>query len=213
MQFKHAMSVVVYTVVFSLSVAHASGTVYRVEPKAKGNTVTLEVKNKLSEELDDLSVEVRETPSWVKINSVTVETNRLQVDSTSCVSVIFEILPAVKAGAQDNLSIVLLSGGFPIARKTIRLMVAIPKTYELDQNYPNPFNPSTTFAFDIPRSSFVTLKIYDLLGREIKALVNEVKEPGKYKVNWDAASVTSGVYFCRLVSGAFVETRKMLLLK
>ncbi len=89
----------------------------------------------------------------------------------------------------------------------------IPFTYSLSQNYPNPFNPSTTIEYQLPKHSFVKLKIFDLLGRELTTLVDEPKDPGKYSVRFDALSLTSGVYFSRLEAGDFTQTRKLLLLK
>lgn len=89
----------------------------------------------------------------------------------------------------------------------------IPKTAELYQNYPNPFNPSTTIEYFIPQSGFVSLKIYDVLGKEIKTLVNEQKVRGEYKINFDGRGLSSGIYFYRLISGNFNQTRKMLIVK
>lgn len=92
----------------------------------------------------------------------------------------------------------------------------IPTSFALDQNYPNPFNPSTNFGFRISDQGLVTLKIFDLLGREVATLVNEVKQAGSYTVNWDASSsgrFSSGFYYYRLQSGNSVETKKLILLK
>ena len=88
-----------------------------------------------------------------------------------------------------------------------------PSTYSLSQNYPNPFNPSTDVSFVISHSSFVTLKVYDVLGREIAVLVNERKQPGEYKITWNAYDMPSGVYFYRIVSGEFIDTKKMVLIR
>ena len=89
----------------------------------------------------------------------------------------------------------------------------IPKVYRLEQNYPNPFNPSTTIRFALPKRTRVTLKLYDLLGRGVVALVDEELEGGEYKVLFDARGLPSGVYIYRLVAEGFVETRKLMLLK
>ena len=93
--------------------------------------------------------------------------------------------------------------------------------YILEQNYPNPFNPSTTISYGIKERSFVELKIYDILGREVLILINKEQMAGRYKVEFDAANLpsrqgsalTSGIYFYRLKAGSFVETKKMLLMK
>ena len=89
----------------------------------------------------------------------------------------------------------------------------IPTEYLLSQNYPNPFNSSSIIKYSIPKSSQVTLKIFNTLGEELETLVNEEKPVGTYEVNWNAANLPSGVYFYRLQAGEFVQTRKMILLK
>jgi len=89
----------------------------------------------------------------------------------------------------------------------------LPITYELLQNYPNPFNPTTTINYQIPSAGHISLKVYDILGREITTLVNEERTAGKYEVKFDGTSLSSGVYFYRLQSGAFSETKKFMLLK
>ncbi len=88
-----------------------------------------------------------------------------------------------------------------------------PVNFNLEQNYPNPFNPSTVISFKLSVSSFVSLKIFDILGREISTLVNEEKQPGNYEVTFDASKLSSGIYFYTLQSGSFVETKKMILIK
>jgi hypothetical protein len=85
--------------------------------------------------------------------------------------------------------------------------------FNLHQNYPNPFNPNTRINYQIPEQSFVTLKIFDVLGKEIDTLVNEEKPAGKYKVEFDGNGLPSGVYFYQLQAGSFVETKKMILLR
>jgi len=89
----------------------------------------------------------------------------------------------------------------------------IPDQYSLSQNYPNPFNPSTNLEFGISDLGFVSLKVYDILGKEIITLVNEKLNPGNYKVEFDGRGLTSGVYFYRLTIGEFTDTKRMMLVK
>ncbi|MFH0990891.1 MAG: S8 family serine peptidase [bacterium] len=97
----------------------------------------------------------------------------------------------------------------------------VPRSFSLDQNYPNPFNPRTTIAYRIPERSIVTLKLFDLLGREVLTLVNEEQLAGAHALAWDAAAYPSGVYFYRIEvhplsggrMGSFVETRKLILMR
>ena len=89
----------------------------------------------------------------------------------------------------------------------------IPVKFALTQNYPNPFNPSTSFTYELSKAGFVSVKVYDLLGREVATLVNEFKQAGSYPATWNAASFGSGVYFYKMQSGSFTATKKMILMK
>jgi hypothetical protein len=94
----------------------------------------------------------------------------------------------------------------------------IPTEYRLEQNYPNPFNPSTTIYFSLPRNSVVSLKIYDMLGREVKTLLNQQMNAGIHSINWNAENeidekVTSGIYIYRITAGDFISAKKMILIK
>ena len=89
----------------------------------------------------------------------------------------------------------------------------LAKLFILKQNYPNPFNPSTAISYQIPIQSHVTLRVIDLLGREVATLVNEVQQPGDKLVVWDASNFPSGVYYYKIQSGNFSDTKKMMLVK
>ena len=85
--------------------------------------------------------------------------------------------------------------------------------YELKDNYPNPFNPSTTINYQLAANGFTSLKIYDVLGKEVATLVNEKQDAGTYSVQWNASVYSSGVYFYKLQSNGFVQTKRMILTK
>jgi len=89
----------------------------------------------------------------------------------------------------------------------------LPVKFELGQNYPNPFNPVTTIKYSVPRQSLVKLVIYDILGREVKTLVNEMRTAGTYEAVFDASQISSGVYFYRMESGDFTDVKKLVILK
>jgi hypothetical protein len=95
----------------------------------------------------------------------------------------------------------------------------IPSKFSLSQNYPNPFNPETAISYKLPAASKVSIKVYDVLGREVATLVDEYKQAGSYNVTFNARhlersrEIQSGVYFYRLQTGSFSETKKMLLIK
>jgi hypothetical protein len=89
----------------------------------------------------------------------------------------------------------------------------IPNYYSLAQNYPNPFNPSTTIKFSVPKTTSVSLKVYDVLGREVAVLVNEVKQAGFHTVDFNASNLASGIYFYKIEAGDFNAVKKMMLVK
>ena len=120
-----------------------------------------------------------------------------------------------------NFKVEVNVGGYAYWTDSTKLVVtgvgenrnALPTVFNLEQNYPNPFNPSTVISYQLPVNSNVSLKIYDLLGREIATLVNEEQSAGWKEVKWNATGVASGIYFYKLTAGSFVETKKMLMLK
>jgi photosystem II stability/assembly factor-like uncharacterized protein len=89
----------------------------------------------------------------------------------------------------------------------------IPTSFSLEQNYPNPFNPTTSIGFHVSSFGFVSLKVFDVLGREVATLVDEYKTPGQYQVEFDGGHLSSGVYFYRLHAGHLSETKRMILLR
>jgi len=115
--------------------------------------------------------------------------------------------------------------GFTILKGNTELVINVENIensfvndFRLDQNYPNPFNPVTKIKYEIPGqarndNALVTLKVYDILGREVATLVNEEKPAGEYEVEFNGSALTSGIYFYQLKAGEFSETKKMILLK
>ena len=96
---------------------------------------------------------------------------------------------------------------------TVNVTYDVPAVFVLNQNYPNPFNPSTKITYFVPKESFVTMKVYDFLGREIKTLVSENLTTGSYDVIFDSSNLPSGTYFCTMIADNFSDTKKMILLK
>jgi hypothetical protein len=121
------------------------------------------------------------------------------------------------------LAIDITSDGYTFWRDTTFKIVVVvgieseqptlPVVYSLEQNYPNPFNPTTTIKYQIPKSNHVTLKVFDLLGREVATLVDGMLDAGYYDVNWNAEHFASGIYVYRLQTERFVESKKLILLK
>jgi hypothetical protein len=90
---------------------------------------------------------------------------------------------------------------------------AVPASYALYQNYPNPFNPATSIQYSIPQAEFVTLKIYDILGKEVKTLVHEYRQPGIYRVSFEGGNLSSGVYLYKVTAGPFTNVKRMILVR
>ncbi len=99
------------------------------------------------------------------------------------------------------------------AMNVVEVSGGVPSSFSLSQNYPNPFNASTVIRFQLPASSNVSLRVYDVMGRELETLVNERFQPGTYHADWNASKYPSGVYFYKIITNGFTETRKMLLIK
>ena len=114
------------------------------------------------------------------------------------------------AVGQFYYSVIKYSQNIPTGAEQIS---GSPEKFSLEQNYPNPFNPSTKIKYSVPQTSQVQIKVFNLLGNEIEALVNEEKPAGTYEITWYAAGLPSGIYFYKLQAGDFVETKKMVLMK
>ena len=131
------------------------------------------------------------------------------------IELVGNILYINESGLQGNnnspklWAVTLPSSITGIAEETNQL----PVKFELEQNYPNPFNPTTKITFSLPKTNFVIIKVYDLLGRQVATLINKNKPAGNYTVEFNASKLTSGIYFYRMESGPFSQTKKLLLLK
>ncbi|MFZ1323397.1 MAG: T9SS type A sorting domain-containing protein [Ignavibacteria bacterium] len=105
------------------------------------------------------------------------------------------------------------NGNFEYFNLSNEVGIGIPEKYSLSQNYPNPFNPSTKISYDLPTDGMVSLRLFDMTGREVASIVNEVQSAGYYTVNFNASSLSSGVYFYTISSNNFIATKKLMLVK
>ena len=130
--------------------------------------------------------------------------------------------PHVHALAVSGTNLFAGTSGFGVWRRPLSQMITSveetgsherPKSYSLQQNYPNPFNPTTSIEFSIPQSGFVTVQVFNTLGEVVGTLVSEELHSGNYTTSWEASGFSSGVYFYRLQTGSFSETRKLILLR
>ena len=144
---------------------------------------------------------------WVDIGFVEGHGNSNSLKEYSFIDV-----SPLNEAAEYRLKQIDTDGSFEYS-KTITVELGIPTVYSLKQNYPNPFNPTTIIAYQIPKEGFVTLKVYDVLGREVSILVNENIHAGKFAIEFNSNRLSSGTYFYRLTSGEYTETIKMIVLK
>lgn len=133
-----------------------------------------------------------------------------QVQPDSCAIAIL-IYPSV--GAQSTTQFKIDDLGFGGATAVSTGAGESPAEFKLFNNYPNPFNPSTTVTYQLPERSMVTLRVYNVLGKEVKTLVNEEKPSGKFSVEFNASNLPSGVYYCAMQAGSYYKVSKMILIK
>jgi len=113
--------------------------------------------------------------------------------------------------AESNVPVAINQSGMGLL--PVEIDSQLPAEFELSQNYPNPFNPTTNIKFNLPKSEFVTLKIFDIIGNEVATIVNEQKSAGSFTIKFDASNLTSGIYLYQLQAGSFREIKKMMLVK
>lgn len=148
-------------------------------------------------------------PVQIKLNTTLGDTTVTLFNDAQTQTFQFDIIG-------DPQSIVFDPGNWILKNNTIITSLedlTFPLQFSFEQNYPNPFNPSTTIEYSIPQNGFVSLKVFNILGKEVATLVNEQVMAGKHKIDFDASGLNSGVYFYKIENGNFVETKKMILLK
>lgn len=163
-----------------------------------------------SEEINNsgFDIERKQSGSWTKLGSISG-------NGTSVLSHEYSFTDRNLASGnyQYRLKQIDYNGNFEYFNLNNEVNVGIPAKFELSQNYPNPFNPSTQINFDIPTDSKVNIKLFDMSGKEVITLVNEFKTSGYYTVNFNAAGLSSGVYFYSIAADNFSATKKMMLVK
>ncbi len=185
----------------------------RFEVMGTGNlSVILESRVNGVSKYPSVTVPMTSTMTLKEIPLTSFQVNGQPIDLSNIIAVYYQMDKSLNSGISgfdytvQNAGIIRNPLGITNDPSTIT-------SFKLTQNYPNPFNPVTRINFTIPTAGLVTLKIYDNLGREVSTLVNDIKSIGEYNVSFDASSLPSGIYFYKLTSGSFVDTKKMLLIK
>ena len=146
------------------------------------------------------------TEKPVNSSSVTIEYEFADING-KLLNIDFLVSDSLLLSRSDGISV------YHILPTSVSRNGNIPLKFELKQNYPNPFNPTTTISFSLPSKSYVTLKVFDLLGKEVYSFISEELPAGIYERQWCANALSSGVYFCRIQAGSFSDTKKLILLR
>jgi len=178
----------------------------------------------LNEANQELQINSRVKEGSVTIIAFSMTGSRLVTDQGAVIRIPVKPMPGYEGRLDLDLSEVILASPkaqtIPLAKTIgeIRVTQNLPKVFKVEPNYPNPFNPETVIKYQIPKSSQVLIKVYNLNGQEIRTLESSVKEPGYYQIIWngrndDGKLVASGEYILSVLAGEFTHTRKMVFLK
>lgn len=194
--------------------------VYRVPADSKGNTIILTIANESATASAGLvTVSPVGTHVGVSIAPEYATIKHLAGNAANEVSFSFDVGREVKLDSRDTLHFEVANKTGNLGLKSIILSFSGPQNYSLQQNFPNPFNPATTIYYDLPADSWVSITVYDIVGREVTKLVDGTDEIGYHAVKFDTRNLASGAYFYRMVaqpvSGGktFVSLKKLLVLK
>ncbi len=203
------------------SIISAQNT-YSIQPGVKNNQIVLELSNISStESATNIEIKLIRKSNHLKFISEEKTLESLAQTTQREVPFTFDVEYNIGKTEADTIEFMISDNKSIYQTKQFIINYTTPTEYKLEQNYPNPFNPSTKIRYSIPNvtlrqaqgDNMTTLKVYDILGNEVKTLVNEQKAAGYYEVEFNASQFASGVYVYRLQSGSFVSTKKMMVLK
>jgi hypothetical protein len=195
-------------------------TVYSLTPNTKGNQIELSIANQSARQAAHrVRVTLAKKPIVMTFASSEQTLDAIAPNAEAAATFTFDVGKPSAANRKDTLEFHINDGTGSSWTKQIVVNYAAPEVFKLEQNYPNPFNPTTTIEYQLPVESCVSLEVYDLLGREVATLVNEVQGLGFKSVEFSASNLASGVYFYRMevlpVNGgaAFSQLRRLVLVK
>ncbi len=205
---------------FALAQFSSGAKVYPVPADSKSNSISLTIANEsTTEDASNVRVQVQRSPSGVKFASGSNLLKIVRAAKEMDASFSFDVGRDVKLNTKDTIEFQVSDRQGLLAYKSVVISYTGPTVYKLDQNFPNPFNPSTTIYYQVPVESKVKIMIYDILGREVKTLVNEPKEPGFFSAKFEANQIASGAYIYRMtaepIAGGkgYVAVKKLMVLK
>ncbi len=216
--------IISFTAMMLCSTGSFSQTVYKIPFASSGNKIELTVSNTSSLPAKYVNIKAAEYPSWIKIKEIEQAVGEISSNDEKLFVFEFDVDKKAPVNKEETIKFLVTSGESTKGTsdswsKEIKIKAGAPDRYELYQNYPNPFNPSTTISYQLPQDSRVTVKIYDVLGREVSKLLDEDKVAGYYEQKFSASRYASGIYIYRLMAKSkstgneFTSIKKMLLLK
>ncbi len=188
-------------------------TIYKVTPGTKDNRLILTIENESKEtELRDVKVRLVDKLISLSFQKTETDIEKIEMLNSRDVEFIFEVKGVVDVKRVDTLKF-MINNNMVSRTKEILIGYEIPSEFKLEQNYPNPFNPTTLIRYQLPDEGKITLKVYDILGREILTLIEEEQEAGYYEKRFDASGLSSGMYIYALFSENNKSIKKMMLIK
>ncbi|MHB1686683.1 MAG: T9SS type A sorting domain-containing protein [Ignavibacteriaceae bacterium] len=217
------MKTIILSFVFSMLflVSAFSQAVYKLPYAGKDNRIELTVSNTSTLSAKGVNMTVGSCPSWIKMKSMEMTTGEIGAGKEETFTFNFDVDKTAPVGKEETIDFIVTSNGKQSWTKEIYVSASAPDKYVLFQNYPNPFNPTTKISYQLPVESRVTIQIYDVLGREVSRLVNDKEmKAGYYENNFNANSLSSGIYIYRLSAMTsdgtpkeYNSIKKMMLIK
>ncbi len=209
-----------YILIFVLCASIAAAqtdSAYTIPFASKGNIIDLTVANTSRIAAKGVRVSVSNAANWIKFDSTQQTIKNLTASAEQTATFTFTVDKSAPVGKEQTLSFSITANS-QTWTKNITIKVAAPQTYTLYQNYPNPFNPTTTISYELAKDSRLSLKIYDILGREVMMIADEQQPAGYYQKTLNAQGFASGVYIYRIIAtddqnNHHVFQKKMMMVK
>jgi hypothetical protein len=203
-----------FIIIFLLAAAAFAQTAsYEVVPNTKGNEIALSIVNESKTiNADLLTITLSKIPKGIDLCNTRYEIKNLKAGAEKETVFSFDA-KRVPGTLKDTLAFLITDNNGGSWKKEIFITYALPKEFKLEQNYPNPFNPTTVIEFTIAKDGRYSVSVYNVLGQLVKTLADDEYLPGYYKVNFDAARLSSGMYIYRLSGSNVNMTKKMVLMK
>ncbi|MBE0538275.1 MAG: T9SS type A sorting domain-containing protein [Ignavibacterium sp.] len=212
------MKIKIILIVLLISTIIFAQNTYEVKPGVKNNAIVLELSNvSTTESANNLEVKLIRSSQNLIFNQKEKMIENITQGTEKEATFTFDVEYNIGKAAADTIEFMITNNQSVYLIKKFILQYSLPTEYKLEQNYPNPFNPTTKIRYSIPNLGpdlqNVNLTVYDILGNQIKTLVDEPKETGYHEIDFNASVLASGVYVYRLTAGNFVSVKKMMVLK